>query len=402
MARADSYTIIPLDRAAEILGINPLHFNTVTSFRAPIENSCDDIWSQYDWQAGGRLSRETFAEMLYSAEQTTAKLLGYFPAPVWIQAEPHVITKPNVGRTNVSGLNSMRQAKSFRADFGYVIAGGVRTKVFIDDPAIVYSDADGDGYKETATITFSTTVTDEQELRVYFPNEDGADVWEIRPVVYSLDTTLDTCTITFKREQVPLPDLWSAHNAPDDTLEINGDDDANFLTGVDVYRVYHDDSEQITFYTEPDPTCSTPLVHTTSTGVVLVRDDRRGICAYLPATYSQGWTQSEFPTWREPDKIEVNYRSGLVNRNMKYPYLQVDPMWERWIVYYALTLADEEICGCDNLARHVQYLSKDVAEATREAFISIPAEDLANPLGTKRAAIRLWKLIKKFRLDRGY
>ena len=92
MAWATTKTIIPLDRVAVHLGIDPYHFNCIeTSTRRPTK-ACDDGWFQYDYQATGRLSRESLALALKQAERLTQDHLGYAPIPVWVMDEPIALT----------------------------------------------------------------------------------------------------------------------------------------------------------------------------------------------------------------------------------------------------------------------------------------------------------------------
>lgn len=300
MARSDIVTQVPLDRAAKIMGIDPYHFNQITTVRRPETNACADIWFQYTEQRVGQLSRDDFAVALKQAEDTITHYLGYTLIPQWVVDEEQPITKPaSPEMVNISGRNSRGQAKSVVTNRGFVIAGGIRTKTLIEaNTPIIYSDNNGDGYVEFCTVTVNTTVTDPEEIHVYFPGLDGSDKWEIRPISVSISGGI--ATITFYRYLVPLPDQWTVDPDAGDILRnINGDDINAFLPDVDVYRVYNDVSSQATLYAEGtclncSGTGCEACGWTTNTACLRVRDSRRGIVTYSSATWNEDTEQFDF------------------------------------------------------------------------------------------------------------
>ena len=143
MARSDITTLIPLDRAAVILGISPMHFNMVTTDREPELSSCDDIWFQFPYQKVGMAARDDLALALRRAEDLVSQYLRFSPLPRWFASEEQIVRKPNdVAHINFASINSRGQYKSVNSDYGYVISGGVRGTTEIEiDSAIAYSDA---------------------------------------------------------------------------------------------------------------------------------------------------------------------------------------------------------------------------------------------------------------------
>lgn len=408
MARSDITTIIPLDRAAAILGINPWHFNQIATGRVPETNACDDVWFQTAYQRIGQGSRDDLAIALRQAEDMVFKYLSYFPLPVWVDSEEQPLEKPFAVELASRSWNSRGQYKSIRANYGYVQEVGRRAKTLLDEAAaIVYSDADGDGYAELATVTLVTSITEAQEIRVYFPAESGMDMWEIRPIDVTI--TAGVATITFKKYLVPVPNLWTKE--PDITDDdpvyraIDGDDTANFITAVDVYRVYTDTTEQATFYHEG--TCGScsgsgceACGWSTETACLRIRDSRLGLLSYMPASWDEDdevWNYST-SCCSEAEKIILHYRAGTINRNMKYPYLQIDPLWERAIVYFAFSKLDRDGNICDNTRNIWNEMRVDLARSQDGVSYAIAGSTLSNPLGTTRAAIDLWRLIEQYRL----
>lgn len=404
MAIAETVTLIPLDRIAYHLQIDPVHFNSVEPAIRPARNACDDIWFQYDWQDTGRLSRESLATSLKQAEETVARYLGYYPAPKWVEAEEHILTKPPRPELfHQTSLNVRGQLKSFNTNFGHVVYGGQKAKTLIQaGAAVVYTDSDSDGWFETATVTVATTVTDIEEIYIYYPGKSGADRYEIRPVLVSLAGGI--ATITFGREQAVIEAELEKLNESLNDLSIRtipGNDNSKFLTTVDVYRVYNDPSAQLIFYTEEGcvycsgGTCGTCGADT-ETGCTWVRDSKLGIVAYTRADWddaTDAFVSAEFANGREPDKVRYWYRAGWRDWSSDTPYRTMDPVWERLIVFYMLSLLDTEICGCENTKRILSHQRQDLARPTERGSFAISPKDLDNPLGTTRAAVRLWKYI---------
>ena len=63
MARAETLTKLPLDRWAQLMGINPMHFNGVFHPDSP-PTVCQQPWLQHPWQAADRLGREDIANAI--------------------------------------------------------------------------------------------------------------------------------------------------------------------------------------------------------------------------------------------------------------------------------------------------------------------------------------------------
>ena len=81
MARANTPTLLSLDRFAQILGVPPAHFAggyTATVF--PVTSSCSQVWFQHAWQAADKVGREELAVAIAGAEGDIASELGYWPA----------------------------------------------------------------------------------------------------------------------------------------------------------------------------------------------------------------------------------------------------------------------------------------------------------------------------------
>jgi hypothetical protein len=393
--------MIPLDRVAYHLQLDPFHFNGITSTERRNAFACSDTWYQHDWQSSGKLSRESLSTALRQAEDVVVSYLGWYPIPQWVEEEVIMPTYYKVERDNY--LNARGRAKSVTSSHGLVKSVGRKTSSFIDNVATVFSDEDGDGLDETVTVSFATTVTETQELHLYYPDEDGRDEWEIRPVD-SITIAGGTATIVFKKYLIPLWNL--VEQVPEDGdahILIDGDDNTNFLSTVDVYRVYTDPSQQITFTYDPSyyGCNAVPCEDNTDTGCLFIRDSRLGILSYTRADWDADEGQYVHKYFNYPPvKGTIYYRAGKQDRRVKYPNRQMDQKLERMIVFYGLSLLDTELCGCANQRNTWGHMTQDLALVTRDESHVVQWDDLRNPFGTTRAAIQLWKYLQQIRLAR--
>lgn len=273
MARTRTRTRLPLDRWAEILGMDPRHFNQVTTAAKQV-TTCSTVWKQYAWQENDQVGREDVALAIQQAERMIEDYLHYRLLPGWSVDERITVTKAAIPEVINTGFrNSRGFQQTFKSDFGHIISGGIESKVVIEAGAgVVYTDEDGDGYPETATITAtipaSVAITDPDEVAVYFAGEGANDDWEIRPLNNPLTRrrsvviTGSTIVIVAQRELFVDPDLWNAL----DPGPVDGNVDANFVATVDVYRHRNDPQQQVTLMWSPrlgdscncaDATCPT-------------------------------------------------------------------------------------------------------------------------------------------------
>lgn len=404
MAIATTRTLLPLDRFAAICGIHPLHFNQVVVADIAPASVCDMPMIKYSWQDADRVGREEIAQAIADAENIIAQYTGFYPAPKWIADErlswPQPLW-PEIFNSNARNVRGHRQ--SLRTRFGHVISGGIEAKTLIDDAdAIVYTDADGDGYDETATIVTPTTVTDPQEIAIYYPGKSGADEWEIRPITVSISG--GNATIVCRREQLVIESLLEAL----DPSSVDGLTNGNFLTAVDVYRHWNDPSQQVQFMWEGcacDGSGCESCQHSTQYGCLLTRNYKLGFVVPSPATWNTTdliWDEDTYSVTRAPEQARIWYYAGYRDMKLSNPNVRMNQEWERAVTYLALSMLDRPLCACRPLQAFVQHWSTDLAyntatAATTSSF-TLSRKVLDNPIGTTRGAVHAWQLIKKERL----
>jgi len=343
MARSDALTLLPLDRYAALMGINPLHFNGVVSDVSPV-TVCGQPMMQFDWQAVDAVSRESLAWAIADAESRIAQYLGFKLLPTFELDERHAIGRPGAPeafRARLIGPSGL--AAAVRLDWGHVVAGGIERRDAIQTNAsVVYTDDDSDGYLETATVTVSTTATDPNEIALVMPGESGDAAWEIRPIRVAISAGV--CVITARREQLVIPSVSSGFATGARAVE--GGDGAMFLPSIDVYRVWHDPSQQVQFLWEQPALggcgcgssgCQTCYLNA-QFGCSTVRDYRLGLIAGSPAAWNSDTSAYEFTNYsvpRAPDRARFWYRAGYRDQRARRPMVEMDPRWERAVAMLA-------------------------------------------------------------------
>lgn len=395
MARAKTKTWLPLDRWAQIIGLDLLHFNQLHSEDLAQRLTCGSVWFQYAYQDAHRVGREDVARAISLAEVRISNVVGYDLLPTWHADEQVRTNRPARPDVFSTGYNVRGAAKSIRVSHGHVISAGERVKALIEaGVAIVRSDDDGDGYEETATITVAAP-DNPCELHVYFPGVDGADIWEIKPI--KISASGGVATVEFNSWQIVEPAAQEVYNpAP-----IDADDAGSYITTVDVYRVYSDPSEATLFLWENLPNecnCGSTDCEVCSLGsqygCLHVRDPRLGIMAYRPGTWNEStetFDPAVFSVSRDPDRMIVSYISGWQAEGVSCPYSEMDPFWEYAVAYYAASLLDRNVCECENVQNFVASWKEDLLRAGADVTWQITPEMANNPLGTTRGALFAWK-----------
>ena len=382
MARADTFTLLCIDDWARYMAIHPDAWNQVVNPVTPYAGACDRVWLQYGWldQESGRvLGREDVAIAIATAEEMIADALGYWPAPRWTAAEEHNWPRPARG--------GQWQYPPIKLNWGYIIEGGQRalTEIVADEP-VVYSDEDGDGVNETATITLTAAEmaaanAEPEEVAVYFDGETD-DTWMIR----CLDVTEDgagNVTIVGRTSQFVDPDLWLV--ADDIDLSVA----ANFVATVDVYRRYNDQEEQCqVVWKGSGGSCDPAICATTcQDSCIGIDDPRLSIVRAMPGTYSAGsWTSASFSVARLPDAARFWYRSGaLLQANGR-----IKPMMAEAIVRLANTYLIDEPCGCTQTKHRWERDREEQDVNTIDAALCMSAFGT-----TMRGAMFAWSVVKR-------
>ena len=429
MARASTYTLLSLDRFFTLTGNNPVHANGgrgETYFSNT--NSCNDIFYQYMWQNQDNVSREEIALAIKQAEDQISTVLNYSPAPHWIEQE--IRNYPQYFRPDAYswGMSDVRgMPKSVQLTEGKFIEGGRRALTLVDDAVTVtYSDADNDGFDETATITASTSLTDKCEIKVYYAGKEGAADWEIRPA-RSVTLSGGVVTFVFWSWQLFKPTLLDAfprstpptNENPYGVQPVDIESVSSYVTTVDIYREYTDTTAvSATFYWERVgllnagislggwccgscgntgcPACE----FITQDGCIIVKDANGTNVVPTPASYDSDNSQWDFSyllACRNPDLVKFWYRAGEQSQDF-IAGRTCDPL-SNWyaeaIAMLATALVPRPFCTCNNSLTLTNQWQRDLSfTGSREAgSFTVSQADLDNPFGTRYGAVQAWKKV---------
>jgi len=302
MARADVKTLLPLDRYAEILQIDPIHFNGVVTEHRPILNANNDLWRQYGWMGSqGRGSRNELASAIQQAEQLMIEKLRYAPAPMYIDGERHPVLH--------NGLKTIRYAPKGRqrieTEYAHVRYMGKQKMSLIEAGVpIVRSDYTGDGWEDRATITLTdASVGDIESSSEVVIVASGSDATFETEWIKNLRVTLDETTLTAIGNSAWFvdPSLWDRDSV------IDGDEEDSFLEEVDIYRVYYvqtgDDPAVLYEYESDDYPTTLP----SAAGVGTVHDHQNGFATITPADWDD-----DTETWNVTTLDAVAVCGGLL------------------------------------------------------------------------------------------
>lgn len=420
MARASIPTLLSLDRFASVLGLNPAWFNQgVSDTIMPLANSCADLIFQHPFQNANAVARETIAMEIAKAERDLSEYLGWPVAPTWVCQDVRMF--PRFHRPEywqVGGYNNRFAPKSVKAKYGKIIEPGQRATAEVDDDvAAVFSDADGDGFDETVTVTCATTLTNECEIKVYRDGFGGQPEWEIRPARTKLIAG-GNFIATFYAWQFIDPQYWEAFPTAANPTPAVDLDAAVYVAQVDVYREYNDPTAaSAVFYWEPNPasigaTCDlcggtgcTACALTTQYGCSHIRDAELGLIVPAPGTYDDdegAWTSDSWAVCRDPDIVKLYYYCGNLS-DLNLAGRRCDGLsddWARIIAWMATARLPRPICTCGSPGGLVEWLQTDLSQVTRENSYTVLWDELSNPFGTRRGEMEAWRYCRDIVRDK--
>lgn len=405
-------TILSLDRFAKIMGINPAHFwgtaaPDLSPQVFPVVSNCTAIWHKYSWQDSDRVGHYDLAVAIYNAEQDLARVLGYFPGPIWIGSELQEYPRNNLPGVYDYGRDIRGRFKSIVADYGEIFQVGPRAVSLVGTATaaggtLAYTDEDSDGLIETATITLPTALTDVRQIKVYHTGKDGTEEWEIREV-RSKTITGGNVVITLDSWLLVDPDLYEQYPTEEGPPLVNISTTSNFVTSVDVYREYADTTDySVKFLWEDSavPCNGTDCDDLEQGGCLRIRDDRMGVVGGVPASYSAddgSWSAQAWSGSRAPDRAKLWYRSGL--RSDEYirgtSLVPLSPYWEQTIAWLAVTRLERPFCSCGNLVALNERLSLDKTQTTREMSFFVNLDQVKNPFGTRVGELAVWNRVSQ-------
>lgn len=340
------------------------HFCQVSGAGAPFFTSNSKEGTVYL-----QTEREYIARNMETALIKVAQGLNYWPRPAYFT------------ETLAIGRGSPIRGQEFRTRYLKLIELGIRaTSVIQAGVAVTYSDQYGTGIQDLGSVTVATTVADD-EIELYFRTADGAPTagnqrYRIEPVTV-VDNGNGTKTISGFRGLFVKPSIWAVEydlTDPNSKTPNAADtaDPTDFVTSIDVYRVYTDDSTAIQIMAHDGTVLEsfTGEIDDAEWGIVRAGGD------WCTASC---WTQRPF-------KIKINYRAGveLVNGYMDNDLASA--VVELANCEMDMTLTDMHFWALSMWKQHVGPLSQGTIPL-------LSAVEARNPFGLRTGQVKAWRTV---------
>lgn len=410
-----SATLLSLDEWREAIGWNPWHFWGLAGDKAPVTSSCNTTVTQYGWQSTDAAGRDDILQAIAAAEESLIEYLGFSPAPRWEYDELPFPQFNDRRGAFLSSVDAVGEWMPFKVKRGELLEIGAQARALIGSPSVALSDEDGDGLKETFTLTIATTVTDPEQIAVYFDTAerfDGSTIserWRVRPVNVSISG--GTATITGRTWTIVKPVLYEGWNA---STPLDPMTETNFAGTLAVYRLYTDTTAQGEFVWETPPgaclDCDSSMANSLDPAAearvsarYVIRHAEIGYIAGETAEYDSGsaeWIAKAWGLSYPPARVRVAYRAG---RKLDEVSGQMSRQMKTIVARMAAAELSRRICACENANRELWRWQFDRARAagSNDEQYSIDQRDLGNPFGTREGHIFAWKQVKTLALMTG-
>ena len=326
---------VSLARYAQIIGYSECSFFGVNA--DTVAYACRTIWTLDQ--------RRMVAKYLAEAQGEIEDVLHYPLSPKWFTNEEHPLRFPVLTK------------------WGKVIEAGIRAESEIEAGATVdYTD-------EPATIIVATTVATD-EIHIYHPDSQA----EIYPSAISASggnmiIRIPRCRLVADQDNPP--EGWEYA------------DDANFLTTVDVKRVYNDPSTNAQLVGFGGGCLCGNCSEETNTACMTIRTKEIGEIYVRPATYVNSAWSGGISFCKPYSRVRLNYRAGL--ETLSY-------QMEDAIVRLAHAKMPQEPCGCE-AAQMLWKRDRAIPEA-------LTRERLNNPFGLNEGSYIAYRWAYSKRLVR--
>ncbi len=331
-------------------------------------------------------NRDEVALALNNSISKIVDVLEYYPRPVWVTEEVIPLR-----------YSDPYQLQTLQTRYKHLIEFGSRaTSVIQAGAAVTYTASVVGGAVDTATVTVAAgSLTDTSEIQAFFQVADGApnaadELFEVEPTTVTL--TGGNFVITFHRALAVKPSsIWAVPYTFDaGNLDTPHYADialaADFVTNVDVYRVYNDTTNAVQLVSDDyiDNCDCTATTSTNSAAGARITDKRLGVFEVRAAACGCN---------RSYEAVKINYRAGLaLVRNA------VDPTLAEAIIRFANTHFGQPLLPLSERVREKWTYDRDP-----ELRDLLTPEIVHNPFGIQRGAIFAWRTINnpRFRMGMG-
>ena len=414
--------LLPLDIWRAEMGINPWLFWGLADNVTVLDNSkCSGLVREYSWQGTDAAGRDDLRRAIERAEANLFDYLNYRVAPQYVETEPLPWPRFNdASMVRYRDIDATGRRVAMLAPEYHIQAMGIEQLTLIGTAGLIFSTRYSTALRETWTAQIATTVTDPDELAVYFAAPDrlssDMDRWRIEPVTISISGGI--ATITGAIWLLVKPYLYNdpTLNALDPTTL-----GATFVSAIDVYqRTTNGDGLTVTTaqatlqYEFSDcggwgaGFCIGAVNGSTDQGTFAEVIARAGIrnrtlglitpgAAAYNATTGLWSSASSCACYAEPDRVVLRYLAG-------YPLEQgqMARKWQQVVSILATAELKRRICACRDANERVHELQMDMAlQSTETERYQRSARDLDSPFGTRLGHIQAWKMSSDMILRRG-
>lgn len=420
-------TALSLEGWRRVFGHMPWHFWGMADDNVlRVTADCASVVKEYAWMQADSAGRQDILFAIASAERILTEYLSFRPGAVYAEAAMPWPRPADARMVRNGWSDPQGRWMNVALPEAHVIALGVETRDLIATVSVTYSDPNGDGVSELATITTPTSVTDADQIAVYFqasdrlPGDPLSEQYRIRPL--SVSIAAGVATITGPSYLFVRPINYQTVAPQDNDIDLDPADPGVLASDVSVYRRYTNTAGQtvsdsqgvIIWETRPchgwwcccgcqDANQGSPYDPAATAQAVArvgIRDAGRGVVIPAASVYdSTAGTWATFP-WSfctQPDRVLVRYLAGipLVNGDMR----------SDWAMVTARLAAAElarPICDCVESNRALAYWQTDLAITSDTESYTVSPADLDCPWGSRRGHIQAWRFVQRMERVRGF
>lgn len=420
----DNLSGLDLNAWYRLMGFNPWHGNQLADATAggglAVVSQCSTLVYERAANNAQRVGRAEIRRAIEDAERQIFQYRHTWPSPRYTE---RVFPYPQLADGRIGRLADVGSDGRWLPivlDEGEVQALGPRTESGAMTAALTYSDEDGDGYFETATLQAALPAgTLDSEVVVRFLASDCGPVSPApnicpRAVSVAADGTADIVIDSWALVRPTLTSGWAVYNGTSGALNARliADPlpvDAPVAASVEVLRERANPAGTteataaalLVYETRPCPWAwgwgcnetgsSDPSATRTVIARAGIRDARAGVVHVGAAVYDAAtgtWSSTGSVDWCRcypPDRVVLRYQAGTPRVGTA-----LRPDLAAVVARLAAANLTADICGCSASNRELYHWQFDMSRAsgTNETFAALGL--MQNPLGPRRGAMYAW------------